>query len=206
MKIKNVIFDLGGVLIDWNPEYVYLKEFRGNREKMKWFFDHVCTHDWNEQQDAGISMKTATEDRVALFPEYEDLIRMFYGRWEEMLGYEITESVEILNSLRQNPSINLYALTNWSHETFPVALQRFEFLSWFKGIVVSGAEKLIKPDPKIYELILNRYHLVASESIFIDDRLANTQGAEKVGIQGIHFTNAKSLQQSLQTLIHKNHI
>ena len=97
--IKNVIFDFGGVLIDWNPEYVFLKEFRGDRNQMNWFFENICTSEWNDQQDAGCSIAQATEERVAMFPEYESLIRMYYGRWEEMLGYEITGTVAILEKL-----------------------------------------------------------------------------------------------------------
>ncbi|MEL0202513.1 MAG: HAD family phosphatase, partial [Flavobacteriaceae bacterium] len=130
MEIKNIIFDLGGVLIDWSPEYVYLEVFKGDRKKMQWFFDEICTFDWNENQDAGYSLAQATEDRVALFPQYEDWIRMYYGRWEEMLGGPINESVSLLKLLINDPRYRVVALTNWSHETFPIALQRFDFLHW----------------------------------------------------------------------------
>ena len=119
--IDTIIFDLGGVLIDWNPEYVYLDIFNGNREKMNWFFENICTNDWNENQDAGYPMQKATEERIALFPEHEELIRMFYGRWEEMLGEAISGTVSILKSLTDNPKYKVVALTNWSHETFPIA-------------------------------------------------------------------------------------
>ena len=99
-KIDTIIFDLGGVLIDWNPEYVFLDVFNGDREKMQWFFDTICTSNWNENQDAGYPMVQATEERVALFPEYEKEIRMFYGRWVEMLGDAITGTVDILKISR----------------------------------------------------------------------------------------------------------
>ena len=144
MKIKNIIFDLGGVLIDWNPEYVYLKEFEGNRKKMQAFFDEICTFDWNENQDAGYSLSKGTKDRIILFPEQESLIRMYYDRWEEMLGGEIEGSVSILRRLNDNSLYKLVALTNWSAETFPIALKRFDFLHLFEGIVVSGTEKTRK--------------------------------------------------------------
>ena len=137
-KIDTIIFDLGGVLIDWNPEYVFLDVFNGDREKMQWFFDTICTSNWNENQDAGYPMVQATEERVALFPEYEKEIRMFYGRWVEMLGDAITGIVDILKKFIDSKDYKIVALTNWSAETFPIALERFEFLQWFEGIIVSG--------------------------------------------------------------------
>ena len=195
--MKTIVFDLGGVLIDWNPEYVYLKEFRGDREKMNWFFEEICTSEWNENQDAGYPLRKATEERVALFPAHERLIRMYYGEWEQMLGYELTGTVEILKKLHQSPNYSIYALTNWSGETFPVALQKFPFLSWFEGIVVSGDEKLKKPDPAIYQLLLERYHLKAADCVFIDDRADNVEAAVALGFEGIHFSNRKQLQNEL---------
>ena len=161
MKVKNIIFDLGGVLIDWNPEYVYLDAFKGNRKKMENFFDEVCTFDWNENQDAGYPLADATEDRIALFPEQADLIRMYYGRWEEMLRGSISGTVSILKKLVNNNNYKVFALTNWSAETFPIALKRFDFLHWFEGIVVSGTERTRKPFPEIYETTLERYDLKA---------------------------------------------
>ena len=128
MNIKTIIFDLGGVLIDWNPEYLYLDIFEGDRVKMNAFFEQVCTMDWNENQDAGYPLSKATEDRIALFPEYETLIKIYYRRWEEMLGEAITGSVQILKKLINDPKFRVVALTNWSAETFPVALKRFDFL------------------------------------------------------------------------------
>ena len=198
--MKTIVFDLGGVLIDWNPEYVFLKEFRGDREKMNWFFDEICTSEWNENQDAGYPLRKATEERVALFPAHERLIRMYYGEWEQMLGYELTGTVEILKKLHQSPNYSIYALTNWSGETFSIALQKFPFLSWFEGIVVSGDEKLKKPDPEIYQLLLERYHLKAADCVFIDDRADNVEAAISLGYDGIHFSNHKQLQKELLNL------
>jgi 2-haloacid dehalogenase len=195
--MNTIIFDLGGVLIDWNPEYVFLKEFRGDREKMNWFFENICTSAWNEQQDAGHSLEQATRERIALFPEHERLIRMYYGEWEQMLGYELTGTVEILKKLHLSPDYTIYALTNWSGETFPVALQKFPFLSWFEGIVVSGDEKLVKPDPAIYKLLLERYGLDATTCVFIDDRADNVQAAVDLGFKGIQFSNDRQLRREL---------
>ncbi|MDA9139447.1 HAD family phosphatase [Flavobacteriaceae bacterium] len=199
-EIKNVIFDLGGVLIDWNPEYVYLDVFNGDREKMKWFFDEICTMDWNENQDAGYPLEKATEERVKLFPEYEEWIRIYYGRWEEMLGNQIDGTVAILKQLIDNPNYKVVALTNWSAETFPVALERFDFLHWFEGIVVSGTEKMRKPFNEIYELTLNRFNIEAAQSLFIDDNARNIEAAKKMGINTIRFNNPTQLKSELKSL------
>ena len=198
--IKTIIFDLGGVLIDWSPEYVFLKEFRGNREKMDWFLNETCAWEWNMNQDAGYPLAKATEDRIKLFPEYETLIRMYYGRWEEMLGYTHEDTLEILESVVKNPKYQVYALTNWSGETFPVALKKFPWLQWFEGILVSGDEGMRKPHKEIYELMLSRYSITPNNAVFIDDSLKNVEGCEAVGIKGIHFTIAASLRADLIAL------
>ncbi|MDA8758344.1 HAD family phosphatase [Flavobacteriaceae bacterium] len=196
-EIKNIIFDLGGVLIDWNPEYVYLEVFEGDRKKMQWFFDEICTMDWNENQDAGYPLQKATEERVKMFPQYEEWIRMYYGRWEEMLGNSIKGTVDILNHLLRNPNYRVVALTNWSAETFPVALERFEFLHRFEGIVVSGTENTRKPFAEIYQLTLDRFDFMAEESLFIDDNLRNIEAAANLGIHTIHFKNPEDLKLNL---------
>ena len=198
-KIDTIIFDLGGVLIDWNPEYVFLDVFNGNREEMNWFFDNICTSDWNENQDAGYLIQDATEERIALFPEYEELIRMYYGCWVEMLGGAITETVDVLDKLIKSQNYKVVALTNWSHETFPIALERFEFLHWFEGIVVSGVEKTRKPFKDIYDITLSRFNITAENSVFIDDNYKNIEAANEVGINGIHLKNAEKLIEQLQT-------
>ena len=197
-KIDSIIFDLGGVLIDWNPEYVYLDVFNGDRQKMKWFFDNICTNDWNENQDAGYSMAKATEERIAMFPEHEEHIRMFYGRWDDMLGDSIKDSVDILEKLVKSPDFKVVALTNWSHETFPKALKKFDFLQWFEGIVVSGEEKTRKPFDEIYHITLKRFDIKAEQSIFIDDNLRNIESAKGLGINGIHFKNPRQLIHQLE--------
>tara|TARA_B100001057_G_scaffold117689_1_gene116260 strand:+ start:204 stop:821 length:618 start_codon:yes stop_codon:yes gene_type:complete len=198
--IKNVIFDLGGVLVDWNPEYVYLDVFDGNRKKMQWFFDEICTFDWNENQDAGYPLAQASADRIKLFPQYEQLIRMFYDRWEEMLGGQIDGTVAILKRLVVNPDYKVIALTNWSAETFPIALKRFEFLHWFEGIVVSGAEKTRKPFLDIYQITLDRYQLNPKKTLFIDDNKRNIEAAQKFGIHTIQFQNPIQLQISMEVI------
>lgn len=196
-KIDTIIFDLGGVLIDWNPEYVYHDVFNGDKEKMKWFFDTICTHDWNENQDAGYPLAQATADRIALFPEHEELIKMFYGRWKEMLGGPIEGTVEVLKKLIDSKHYKVVALTNWSHETFPIALETFDFLHWFEDILVSGEEKTRKPFKDIYELTLSRLKITAENSIFIDDNLRNVDAAKELGINTIHFKTPELLKEQL---------
>ncbi len=198
LDIKNIIFDLGGVLIDWNPDYVFLKLFKGDKLKLQEFYKKVCTFEWNENQDAGYPLDKATEDRIKIFPEYEHLIRMYYGKWEEMIGGEIKEVVTILKNIVRENKFRVFALTNWSAETFPIALKKFDFLHLFEGIVVSGTEKTRKPFSDIYEIILNRYNLIANESIFIDDNIRNIKAADKFGIKTIHFKNPLQLKTDLK--------
>ena len=197
--IETVIFDLGGVLIDWNPEYVFREIFEDEAE-MRWFFDEVCTHEWNIRQDAGHSLAEATEQKAREFPEYEDAIRAFYGRWEEMLGGPISDSVSILEQVHSQGRHRLYALTNWSHETFPVARQHYDFLQLFEGIVVSGEERLIKPDPRIYHTLLKRYAVVPETAVFIDDNAHNVEAAQGVGLNAIHFQGAEMLGDRLREM------
>lgn len=197
-NINTFIFDLGNVLIDWNPEYVYLDVFEGDRKKMEWFFTEICPYEWNLNQDAGYPLAQATEDRVQLFPQYEDWIRMYYGRWEEMLGGPIQGSVVLLELLIADPRYRVIALTNWSAETFPVALQRFDFLHWFEGIVVSGTEKIRKPNPEIYTRTLERYQLTAEYCFFIDDNQSNIEAAAALKIQTHHFHHPEGLENDLR--------
>ena len=197
MKKQTIIFDLGGVLVDWKPEYVFLNEFKGDRKKMNWFFENICTNEWNEQQDGGKLISKATEERIKLFPKYKSLIKMYYEKWEYMLKGEISGSVDILKKLKKM-KFNLIALTNWSAETFPVALKRFKFLKLFSGIVVSGEIQMLKPFPEIYNHTLKKYDLNPSECIFIDDRPVNVSGAKKCGIDGIIFETPFQLIKSLK--------
>ncbi len=198
-QINTVIFDLGGVLIDWNPRYLYRKIFK-TEEEIDWFFQNVCTHDWNEKQDAGRSFEEATEELVVKFPDHEEAIRAWYGRWQETIGGPIHETVEILRQIKTENRFKLYALTNWSAQTFPWALSNFEFLHWFEGIVVSGEEKTRKPFPEFYNILLDRYKVDPSKSIFIDDVPRNLHGAEAVGINGIHFQSPTQLREELKRI------
>ena len=197
--MSTIIFDLGGVLIDWNPEYVF-KQMISDAEVRAYFFDHVCTMDWNVEQDAGRRLAVATAEKIAEFPEWEEYIQAYYGRWEEMLGGPIHETVELFRLLKDNGRHRLLALTNWSNETFPVALERYDFLHWFEGIVVSGDENTRKPFSDIYEILMSRYNVAPHEAVFIDDNLKNVEAAEKLGITGIHFKGAEELRERLGAL------
>jgi len=196
-QFTTIIFDLGGVLIDWDPRYVYRRIF-DTEETIEWFFEEICTNEWNEKQDAGRSLQEATEELVSKYPEYEKEIKAYYDRWEEMLGGPIHETVEIFRSLKETKKYRIYALTNWSAETFPVALQRYDFLHWFDGIIMSGEEKTRKPFPEIYQLLLDRFNVDSSEAVFIDDSLRNIKGAEAMGIAGIHFQSPGQLLRDLK--------
>ena len=195
--INTIIFDLGGVLIDWNPGYVFDENYFESKEQREFFFNNVCTADWNENQDAGYPIAKATEEKLAEFPEWKKPIRDFYGRWVDMLGGPIQETVDIFKELKQNSDLKFYALTNWSAETFPVALERFDFLHWFDGRVVSGEEKMRKPFPEFYQLLLNRYDVRPEEALFIDDNLRNVIAAESLGIKSIYFKQHSQLKDDL---------
>jgi len=198
VAINAIIFDLGGVLIDWNPDYVFDRVFEGKPEDKRHFFENICTSEWNEEQDAGRSLEEATQLLVNQHPEWEEHIRAYYGRWQEMLGGPIHGTVEIFRRLKESGRYPLYALTNWSAELFPVALQRYEFLHWFNGRIVSGEEKMRKPFPEFYQLTLDRFGLKAEETLFIDDNLRNVEAAEKMGIQCIRFVAPGQLEQELK--------
>ncbi|MXV16163.1 HAD family hydrolase [Hufsiella ginkgonis] len=197
--IKAVIFDLGAVLIDWKPEYLYQKIYPDESE-MREFLRSICTSEWNEEQDAGRSLKEGTDLLLARYPEKKTAIRAFYDRWEEMLGGPIPGTVKILEELKASGKFRLYALTNWSAETFPVAERTYDFLGWFDGIVVSGVEKMRKPAPEFYRLLLDRFSLEAGDVLFIDDNARNTHAAEQLGIRSIHFTDARLLRSELEEM------
>jgi 2-haloacid dehalogenase len=197
--INTIIFDLGAVLIDWNPHYMYRSIF-ADEDAMKNFLATVCTSDWNEEQDAGRSLQDGTAALIKEFPEHEENIRAFYSRWEEMLGEPFWDTVEILKELKAGKKYKIYALTNWSAETFPIALKRYDFLGWFDGIVVSGVEKIRKPAPEFYQLLFDRHDIKVDESLFIDDNYRNVVAAEKLGIQSIHYKSAIQLRECLKKL------
>ena len=201
MKINTIIFDLGGVLIDWDPKRLYRKIFK-TEEEVESFLENIAKYEWNVEQDAGRSLTDGTEWLVEKHPEWEKEIRAYYGRWEEMLGGAVMGTVEILESLKYG-GYRILALTNWSGETFPIALNRYEFFKHMEGIVVSGDEKVAKPNPKIYQILLDRYQVNPSEAVFIDDSLKNVKGAQDLGIHGIHFKSPMQLREDLADILNR---
>ena len=197
IPFKTVVFDLGGVLIDWNPRYFYRPLFKGNDAAMEFFLAHVCSPDWNSQQDAGRCFAEAEAEAKTRHPDKAALIDAWRPGFGQMLGGSIAGTVELLAQLRAT-GISLYALTNWAEETFPIALEHFDFLSWFKGIVVSGQEKLAKPDPRIFELLAKRYALDPRRTLYIDDNAPNIAVARTVGSTTILFTTPESLRVELE--------
>ena len=197
-RIDTIIFDLGGVLIDWNPKHLYRKIFR-TENAVDYFLNNITTHDWNEMQDGGRPISVATQLLISQYPEYTPEIEAYYGRWEEdMLGGPISGTIDILKQFIDNNFYKVYALTNWSAETFPIAKKKFDFLNWFDGILVSGEEKLKKPDPKIYQRMLDKFDLDQHQMVFIDDSFRNIKSAEEFGIKSILFQNPEALKSRLK--------
>ena len=197
---RNVaIFDLGGVLLDWNPRFLYRKLFDGDEAAMEHFLATVCTTEWNERQDSGRSFAEAIEELLPHHADKIELIEAFGTRFGEMIRGPIDGAVDVVAELRDR-EVPLYVLSNWSAETFPSQRQRFEFLSWFDGIVISGLEGVMKPDPRIFRILLDRYGVAAESAVFIDDVARNAAAGSAVGIHGIHFRSAEQLRRELITL------
>jgi 2-haloacid dehalogenase len=197
-KPTAVVFDLGGVLIDWNPRYLYRTLFDDEAE-MEAFLAEVTTQEWNAQQDAGRPWSEAVEELAALHPDRRELIEAYWRRWPETLGDAIEGTVEILRELR-DAGARVYALSNWSAETFPLARPRFPFLEWFDGILISGEVKLAKPDPRIFAALLERFALEPGSTVFVDDSAANVRAAGVAGLIAIRFTDAPQLRREVSAL------
>ena len=195
-KTPNIVFDLGNVLIDWDPRHLYRK-LLGNETEVEWFLENVCNDEWNIKHDKGQSFDKGISELSKLYPQYTDLIKNWFDRWEEMLGGPMEDSVELLAELKKL-GFPLYILSNWSAETYPKAEARYEFLKWFDGKIISGEVGKIKPDPEIFHILTNTYNLNPENSVFIDDKLINIEAANLIGFQGIHFKNAESLRNDLR--------
>lgn len=198
--IKSVIFDLGNVLIYWDPKNLFNESYFDSVEKRDYFLSTICTDAWNEMQDAGRPISEATRDMIRQYPEWEPAIRDYYGRWTEMLNGPIKESVEIFRKLKDSKKYKIYALTNWNACLFEIALARYDFLDWFDGRIVSGEEKIRKPHTDFYKILEDRYGVVPEEALFIDDNLRNVNAAKELGYQTIHFKSAKQMEKEMTSL------
>jgi 2-haloacid dehalogenase len=197
--IDTILFDLGAVLVDWNPRYLYRPLFEGDEAAMERFLAEIVPNEWNRSMDAGKPFDQAVAERIELYPEHADLIRLWKDGWPRMLADEIPGTVAILGELR-GLGYRLYALTNWSAETFPIARERFEFLKWFEDIVVSGEVGLAKPDPAIFELAIARCRLDPGKTVFIDDAVHNVEAARRSGLHALHFQDPSRLRADLRAL------
>ncbi|MBP5341899.1 MAG: HAD family phosphatase [Bacteroidales bacterium] len=193
--MQNIIFDFGNVLVQWHPEQIYTEYF-GDEAKAWWFLRHVTDATWRNRIDAGESQDACIDELKALQPEYAEAIELYRARWREMLTDEVPGMRELIDELKAK-NYEIYGLTNWSMETFPEARERFGILQMIDRYVVSGAEGLVKPDHRLFQVLLDRYRLKAKECLFIDDNEANVQAAQKMGMQGIVFSGADDLRKAL---------
>jgi 2-haloacid dehalogenase len=189
------VFDLGGVLIDWNPRHLYRKLFEHEAD-MEYFLANVCTPEWNQQLDAGRSFAEACAALKLEHPSDAEMIDAWFERFDEMIAGPITGTVDILSELRER-EVPIYALSNWSAETFPFARRRFEFLQWFRAILLSAEVHLLKPDPRIFVRFCETFALSPEQMVYIDDAEHNVEAARRIGMQGIRFSDPASLRQEL---------
>ena len=194
--MKNIVFDFGGVLVDWNPHHLYDKYF-GSVEKAEWFLNNICLYSWNIQMDGGKPFAEGVAELQAEYPEWSEAIEIYHTRWIEMMAGEIEGMSSLVKHLKA-AGYRVFGLTNWSSETFPLVRDKYPIFSLMEGMVVSGEEHLLKPDAAIYNCLLERYGLRAEESLFIDDNMANVEGARAVGMQGVQFKSAEKLERTLK--------
>lgn len=194
---KIVVFDIGQVLIEWDPRHLYRDLFDGYEDLMEDFLDNVCSPAWNLEQDRGRPWADAVAQLTAEHPDCAELIRVYDEQWEQMVPGPIPGTPEILAELKAR-GVPVYAITNFSADKFALSQKRFDFLNGFDGIVVSGIEKVIKPDPKIYRILLDHYGLDAADCLFIDDNPDNVESARAVGMTAHHFAGAEALRRDLE--------
>ncbi len=193
---KTIVFDLGGVLIDWNPSHLYEKIF-SDQDEMEYFLKEICSLDWNSQMDVDKSFLDAIDELIPKFPQYEDQIRAYYLRWEEMIRGDIPGTVEVLREMKE-AGYPLAALSNWSSETFPRIKDQYDFLSWFSPLMISGYIGYKKPDPEPFQILLHELGQDAGDCLFIDDMEDNIQEARRQGFEVIRFTSPEKLRQELE--------
>ena len=199
-QIDTIIFDLGGVLVDWNPKYLYQQIFKDDPEKMEWFLTNVCTPEWNLAHDAGQKIADGEALKIAEFPEYETEIKAFYTDWEQMFAGTFKKTVELFKYFKASENYKVYALTNWSAEKWDKAIELFPFFNDFDGAVVSGQEKCRKPSEKIFNIIFDRFQITPEKAVFIDDNKENVEASRTLKLNGIHYKNHDQLMHDLEAL------
>jgi 2-haloacid dehalogenase len=192
---KTIVFDLGGVLIDWDPRYLYSQIFT-DQDEMEFFLRAVCSPEWNAQMDGEKSFQDGIEELIPLHPEYADQIQAYFTRWEEMIRGVFSSTVQILSELKE-AGYPLAALSNWSSETFPILNAKYEFLDWFDPLMISGHVGLVKPDPQIFNLLLCSLDRDSNDCIYIDDMKPNIKAASEIGFSFIHYTGSDQLRREL---------
>ena len=197
--IKNIIFDFGGVLVDWNPHYLFDKYFNDINEA-DYFVENICNSEWNAEMDGGKPFEQAVRERSAMFPKYAEALKLYQTNWMDTMGEEIPGMYDLIKSLKENGFPVIYGLTNWSAETFPTVQKTYRIFSLIDKIVVSGEVKQLKPNPEIFHTLLNKYKLKAEESLFIDDNIKNVEGAKAVGINAVLFRGVEKLREDLKNL------
>lgn len=193
----NIIFDFGNVLVRWEPKKVFLPYFNYDEKEYDFFWEHICDADFRNRIDAGEKQEGVIKEYQAKFPKYADRIAMYWSHWEESLPGEMPGMYDLVAQLKGDPSNHIYGLTNWSMETFPIARQRFKVLQLIDDYVVSGAEGFVKPDHRLFQILLDRFGLRAEECVFVDDNAANVASACKMGFNGIVFEGADNLRKKL---------
>jgi len=193
------LFDLGGVFFDWDPNHFFKNVFDDDEER-KYFLTEVCNDQWNLQQDAGRSIAEAESELIPKFPHYENEIKMYYKNHRKMIRGIFEESIEVLRQLK-NKNYKCYVLSNWSAETFEGIPIDYPFMQLFDGLLISGEDKLIKPDQAIYELAKKRFNLDPEETVFIDDKLENIEAAQKMNFKTIHLTDPKNIEMEIKKFL-----
>ena len=196
--VRTLVLDLGGVVVDWDPRHLYRKLFAGDDAAMEYFLAHVCTGEWNEAQDAGRPFAAGVAELQARHPQQRDLIAAFWDRWDEMLIGPVAGAPELLRELAA-ARVPVYALSNWSPETWPRAAARFDFWDCFEGIVLSGEVGVAKPDPAIFQHLLETHGFEASTALFVDDSERNVAAARRLGFQGLRFESVPALRADIST-------
>jgi len=197
--IQAIIFDFGNVLIEWDPRLIYRRFFHDEEESMERFLREVRFMEWNALQDKGRPFKEGVADLSEQFPHYSHLIQAYHDNWKESIGDPLAGSVDIMKRLKR-AGYPLYGLSNWSAETFPYVRLRYDFFNLFEDIVISGEVGSIKPEPIIFEVLLEKIGRPANECLFIDDSLANTRQANQMGFATIHFISPVQLEEALKNL------